>query len=201
MTIEVKVRGLVGCAAASIRRGSMFFKEGNKYASKEGMSPEAHERRMAGLRKTWEQAKLKSNGVKLRNTRGVRKMKRTKLRMTLEKELREIQAIARTHADQAMQRLAEIVNDDKQPASVQIVAAQVILNRAYGAPTTTNVNANIDANGKASEITGKELANRIDQALKRVEAVTGRVSEEGKSEERPADLREPDRDPNSSTKH
>jgi len=177
-----------------------FFVKGNNHAAKENMSPESHEKRMKGLFKAWEFKRRKKNGEKFVSARQ-KLRKRVRLRITLTKEAREIQNIARTHADQAMRRLAEIINDPEVPESVAIVAAQVILDRAYGKASQTNINANVDANGKPSEITSGELNQRIEQTLKRVEELTGGVPKAPKSKERPVDLREPDIDTGGSTKH
>lgn len=178
-----------------------FFKKGNNYAAKERMDPEAHERRMAGLRKTWERHRRTREGEKMGITRRKRVRIKLKLRKTIAKEAREIQKIAQEHADRAMERLAEIVNSPSSQDSVAIAAASVILDRAYGKANQTNINANVSADGKPSEITSKDLDTRIRAALKRVESIAGGAPKAPKSEERPADVREPDTDPDGATKH
>lgn len=174
-----------------------FFKEGNKYASKETMSPESHERRMAGLRRTWEVIQRKRAGEKIVPVRA-KTRKRERLRQTVAKEMYEIQNIARTHTSEAMRRLAQIVNNSDNESMV-IAAASVIMDRAYGKASQTNINANVNADGKPSEITGKDLDKRIANALKRVEDLTGGAPKAPTSEKRPPDLRKLDRDPNGTT--
>lgn len=174
-----------------------FFKKGNSYAAKENMSPDAHARRMAGLMKTWENQKRQRKGETF-VTRRSQTRKRAKLRETIAMELHEVQEMARKNAKRAMERLAEI-SDTSDNESMAIAASSVILDRAYGKSSQTNINANVNADGKPSEIDGKELAKRIDNAIKRVETIAGGAPKAGKSKERPADIRQPDRDPNSTT--
>ena len=120
---------------------------------------------------------------------------RIKLRTTVAREAREIQDLARMHADQAMRRMAEIINNPHSQENLVIAAAEVIFNRAYGKPNQTNTNLNVDANGKPAEVSGTELNQRIAQALKRVEDITGRAGEAAKGKKQPANLRKLDRDP------
>ena len=121
---------------------------------------------------------------------------RVRLRETVAKEARDIQDMARRHATAAMERMAHIVNNPASPENAQIAAAAVILDRAYGRPNQTNTNLNVDANGKSTEVSTTELDRRIAEALRAVEALTGRARQAPKSKEQPADLRERDRDPN-----
>ena len=129
-----------------------------------------------------------------------KKRRRIRLRENLQAEAREIQNIARTYAVSAMEKLADIVENSQQDSSV-IAAAQVIFERAYGKATQTSINANIDANGKPTEVTSKELDSRIAETLKRVESLTGGTPQAEKGEERPADLRVGDRDTGGSSVH
>lgn len=167
---------------------------------------------LVGLTKTWKMLSEKfSNGevvpaayVKY-SQRKSRYMKRKprvhpriKLRITVAREAREIQDLARTHADQAMKRMAEIINDPHSPDNIAVAAAEVIFNRAYGKPNQTNTNLNVDANGKPTEVSGSELDKRIAEALKRVEAIAGRAAEAPKGKKQPADLRKLDRNPHGS---
>lgn len=180
------------------------FTKGNKLASKENLSPDAHARRMAGLFKTWETQERQHRGEKV-VTRKVKderqKRKRLKLHATVAKEFREIQEIARTHATAAMRRLAEIIESPVSQDTSAIAAAAVILDRAYGKATQTSINASIDASGKTTDVTAKELDTRIEKALHRVEAITGRAPKAAESEEQPPDVRKRDRDTGGSSVH
>lgn len=123
---------------------------------------------------------------------------RVRLRETVAKEARDIQDMARRHATAAMERMAHIVNNPASPENAQIAAAAVILDRAYGRPNQTNTNLNIDANGKPTEVGSTELDRRIAEALRAVEALTGRARKAPKGKEQPADVRERDRNPDGS---
>lgn len=176
---------------------------GHQLSTAENMPPEAHARRMAGLYKAWqERAKQYHEKRTMTKSRLHTKEKRVriKLRETVAKEQREIQELARKNADAVMKRMAEIAQTSFNETAA-IAAAQIILDRAYGKANQTNINASVDANGKETDISQKELDTRINQALKRVEAITGRTPEAPKGEERPVDLREHDRDPDSSSLH
>ena len=83
------------------------------------------------------------------------------LRTTIAREAREIQDLARKHADQAMTRMAEIINNPNSPDNIAVAAAEVIFNRAYGKPNQLNTNLNVDANGKPKDVSGSELDQRI----------------------------------------
>ena len=128
----------------------------------------------------------------------VPKHPRVRLRETVAKEARDIQDMARRHATAAMERMAHIVNNPTSPENAQIAAAAVILDRAYGRPNQTNTNLNVDANGKPTEVSTTELDRRIAEALRAVEALTGRAREKTKGKEQPADVRERDRNPDGS---
>jgi hypothetical protein len=123
---------------------------------------------------------------------------RVRLRETVAKEARDIQDMARRHATAAMERMAHIVNNPASPENAQIAAAAVILDRAYGRPNQTNTNLNVDANGKPTEVSTTELDRRIAEALRAVEALTGRARQAAKGKEQPADIRERDRNPDGS---
>lgn len=188
-----------GAVIPSVAQSPGFFKAGNTYAKAENLTPEANARRFAGLRKTWKKhidryqkgkkvTPMKSKEAKARSPR-------VRLRTTIVKEAREIQDLARTHAAQAMRRMAEIINDPMTPGNIAVAAAEAILNRAYGKPNQTNTNLNVDANGKNSEVSGTELDQRIATALKRVEDLTGREAKAPAGKKQPADLRKLDRNP------
>lgn len=127
--------------------------------------------------------------------------KRIRLKETVAKEAREIQDIARTRAVAAMNRLAKIIDDPASKDSDAIAAIAVTLDRAYGKASQTHINANIDANGKDSEISDQELKTRIEKAIKRVNELTGGTAKAPESKEQPTDIRERDRDTGGSTLH
>lgn len=133
-------------------------------------------------------------------TQATIKRKRARLREHVQAEHREIQAIARTHAVSAMNKLAEIVETSDHAQSV-IAAAQVIFDRAYGKANQTNITANIDANGKPQDVTSTELDARIAETLRRVEGLTGRAAEAEAGEGESANVRVGDRDTGNSSLH
>lgn len=53
---------------------------------------------------------------------------------TLDKRLEEIRALARDHAEDSIQTLADVQNDDEAPAAARVVAANSLLNRGFGMP-------------------------------------------------------------------
>jgi hypothetical protein len=174
-----------------------YFTKGNTCAAAENLTPDANARRFAGLCKTWKKhAERDANGGKvtlMSKERDKLRSPRIRLRTTVAREAREIQSLARTHASQAMRRMAEIINDPHSPDNIAVAAAEVIFNRAYGKPNQTNTNLNVDANGKHTEVSGSELNQRIAEALKRVEAIAGRAPKETKGKKQSADLRKLDR--------
>lgn len=119
-------------------------------------------------------------------------MKRKRIRLKLKKaialEAHELQQIARENATMAMQTLAEISGNKRAPEATRIAASAVILDRAYGKASQTSITASVTS-GKANEVTGEELAKRIDTALKRVESVTKRTPKAPESQNGPTDLR------------
>ena len=188
-------------AHINFKRLDGFFREGNQYALAKTMNPESHKKRMEALYRGWATTARIRAGEKLVSKDSIRlkeKRQRIRLHTTIAKEAREIQDAARTHAAAVIEKLATIVETSINEPAI-IAASQVLLDRAYGKASQTHINANV--NGKNAEITKSELDSRIDQALKRVEDITGRKTEAPKSKERPADIREFDRDPDSSTQH
>jgi hypothetical protein len=185
------------------RRLEGYFREGNQEAIQDNMTPDAHTRRMKALFSGWGTNVKKRQGeitVTRNQIRKTAKRKRIRLHMTVAKEAREIQDTARRHAAAAMKRMAEIAETSFNETAA-IAAASVIFERAYGKASQTNINATVDANGKATDVSGKELDTRIAQALKRVEQLTGGKTKAPASKEQPADLRQHDRDPDSSSLH
>ncbi len=176
-----------------------FFGEGNKFAAAENMSPASHKRRMKGLYKTWAVIERKHRGeVFMTTTKNT--ARRSRLRENLQAEAREIQNLARTYAVEAIEAMGDLMLNSEK-GSDRIAAAALILERAYGKATQPNINANIDANGKSTEVTSKELDTRIAETLKRVEALAGGAPQEEPSKDGPADLRVGDRDTGGSSIH
>lgn len=123
---------------------------------------------------------------------------RVRLREKVAREHREIQELARQYAKAGIDIAAQIMADPTQPASARLQAIDILESRAYGRPNQTNTNLNVDANGKPSEVSSSELNRRIEEALGAVEALTGRTVKKAKSEVKPADIRERDRNPDGS---
>lgn len=183
--------------------GTIPFEKGNKYAAASNMTPDAHHRRMQALYRGWATMARRHRGERVMSAshkENIRKAKRTRLRENLQAEARDIQNLARTYAVAAMEKLHEISEHSEQD-SAKIAAIQVILERAYGKATQTSINANLDANGKPTEVTSKELDTRIAETLKRVENLTGGTAQEVEGEGQPADLRVGDRDTGGSSIH
>ena len=180
------------------------FEKGNKLAAAENMTPDAHARRMAALYRGWATKHRRGQGeqvMSVKTKKKISKRRRIRIKENVVREMREVQEIARMHADDAMRVAAEIMTSPASRNSDRLAAAQLVLDRAYGKATQTNVNANVDANGKAPEISSKELDSRIDTALNRIESITGRTAKPPKSEKRPPDIRERDRDPGNPSVH
>lgn len=180
-------------------RHSGLYPKGYQGTRAENYTPEQNARRFAGLIKVW---KIKDRDRKRRKEGGEAYMKaeakrirkpRIVLRTTIAREAREIQDLARKHADQAMTRMAEIINDPNSPDNIAVAAAEVIFNRAYGKPNQLNTNLNVDANGKPKDVSGSELDQRIKEALNRVEDITRRAPKAPAGKKQPADLRKLDR--------
>lgn len=100
-----------------------------------------------------------------------------------------VQAEARKFGIDAIHALNEIIANKLSSDVARISAAQTLLDRAYGRPTQTNVNATVNTDGAPSEVTEAELNRRIAKTLTRVESLTKRKREKIKSEEGPVDLR------------
>lgn len=160
------------------------------------MSPEAHVKRMRGMYKFWHLQSLKRQGVKVVMKPSHTKVKRKRLRLqeTVAKESREIQELARKNADAAMRRVAEIAKTSPNETAA-LAAAALLFDRAYGKANQTNINAHLDANGKATDISQKELDTRIDKALDRIESLTRGAPKAPARQEPLIDLRKLDRDP------
>lgn len=102
----------------------------------------------------------------------------------------EIQDEARKAGVAAIKALRRIVKSKVASDLAIISAAQTLLDRGFGKPTQTNINASVNGDGKPSEVTEQELNKRIGEALRRVEGITKRKREKIKSPPRPADIRQ-----------
>lgn len=49
----------------------------------------------------------------------------------------DIRSLARSHTESAIKVLAGIMNQDQAPAAARVAAAEALLNRGWGKPTTT----------------------------------------------------------------
>lgn len=125
---------------------------------------------------------------------------RARLNENIRAEARDIQNMCRAYALEGVERVIEMMREANKPSDV-LAAVNLLLERGYGKASQTTVNANIDANGKPTEVTGKELDTRIADALKRVEAITRGETQEGEGEERPADVCDGNRNPDNSSIH
>ena len=104
-------------------------------------------------------------------------------------EARKLTELCRKDAEEVYGEVKKILMSDTSADTAKLTAAQMILDRAYGKATQTQVNAQVNADGKTSEIDDSELTRRINDAVKRVEDVTKGTGEAVASAERPADLR------------
>lgn len=180
---------------------------GNRAAAIENISAEAQKRRVAGMMRSWASHYKRRKGIesvgkhqKRQIIKDLARGKRQKIRETVARELRDIQDIARRNAVGAMEVAKEIMaNSDKD--SDRLAAANLILERAYGKATQTNVNANVNANGSAKEVTAEELNERVGKALSRVEELTGRSTKPAPSQNGPAHVRQRHRNTGGTSVH
>ncbi len=129
------------------------------------------------------------------------KRKRAKLKEAAAKELADIQLEARKHTADILEKMVEIATSETAVENARIQAAHFVFDRAYGKAAQTNINANVNTNGKASELPGSALDKRAAALIKRIEELTGGGEAPAASEKRPGDVRVSDRDPNGPTRH
>lgn len=168
------------------------FVANNKLAAAENLSTHANNKRLQALVRGWETRRRMQNGEKVvtfRQKRALIKRKRLRLKVTVAKEAAEIQEIARTHASAALERLAKIIESENSQDSTAVQAIAVMLDRAYGKANQTNVNTNVNIDGKANELTPAQLDERVTKALKRVEDLTRGTPKTPESPQRPSDIR------------
>lgn len=107
----------------------------------------------------------------------------------IQTEIKDIQDIAREMSENSMRVLDEIQNNPDATDSARILAATTIIDRAYGKPTVTSMNLNLNQGVNPSEINAVELDTRIAEALSRIERLTNREAKAPESEVRPPNLR------------
>lgn len=104
-------------------------------------------------------------------------------------QIRELQELCREKAEEIFDEIYKIVKSEQSADSAKLQAAQMLLDRAYGKATQTSVTAQVNADGKPSEIDDAELNTRIREALKRVERASSGEAKPSLSEDGPSDLR------------
>jgi hypothetical protein len=171
--------------------GVKVIVKGHTLTRTENLSADAIRRRAEG------QARGIINSMKRRNgdpdapadSNATRKAKKVKLKYTIAKELIDIQNKYRRMADIAADEINKIITDEHAKHSDKIAAVAHVMDRAYGKSTQVNVNANTDPDSKPKELSPEQLTKRIADAIKRVEAATGRIPETPASEDTPPDIR------------
>lgn len=137
------------------------FRKGVRYPEREGTWPP---------KGVWGNPKAKPLDEQARKL----KMKEEKRREAIRLSARDIQETAREYTEQALRVLADVMNNDQEAGPARIQAAQALLDRGHGKPTITQVNANLNADVKPSEIDATDLDKRIANALNRIEKLAGR---------------------------
>ena len=82
-----------------------------------------------------------------------------------------IQAIARKHCPKAIQKLADILEDEKAPHSAQVQASNALLDRGYGKPPQFST-SDADQFRKAVDMTDDELASIASRGCRQAVAET-----------------------------
>ena len=180
------------------------MKKGNRLAAKENLEPEAHEKRMSALFKSWGNSHRRYRGEKIMTHKAKKKASVTKRRNKRAKiilEYRQLMERVRLTAPDVLEEFEKMLNSANTRDADKIAIGQVLLDRGYGKANQPNINMNIDANGSPADISDKELNERIAEALKRVEDLTGRERKADPSKDKPADIRERDGDTGGSTLH
>lgn len=177
---------------------------GNQLAITENLTEEANRKRIEGFFRFLQTRARIRRGDKVMTIKAKKRRaanQRARLKETIALEARQVQELGRQSAQAVMNMLRDVVNNPGERASDRIAAGNALLDRAYGKANQTNTNVNVDANGKATDVSRKELTTRIEETLKRVEELTGGAPKAEPSQERPADIRERDGDPGGSTLH
>jgi hypothetical protein len=128
-------------------------------------------------------------GFKPHGIKKVDKRKRTPEEEQFVKTAREINELFKECVPEGIQAIRNILNNPRASDTAKIAALALCVERGYGKVAQTNINANIDADSKPSELNGDELNARIAETLERAERITKRTREPITRQERPADLR------------
>jgi len=142
------------------------------------------------------------HGHRLKRTKNhAEKMRRAQVRVmdevqmeafrkkNLAMESRDLQDLCRQFTLKATETLIEILDNPDASDGSKLKAIEMLWDRGYGKAAQTQVNINANADAKPSELDAQSLDRRIDDALNRVEKLTNGAVEEGKSEDRPINLR------------
>src|SRR5258706_6113614 len=105
-------------------------------------------------------------------------------------EARDLQDLCRQFTLKATETLIEILDNPDASDGSKLKAIEMLWDRGYGKAAQTQVNINANADTKPSELDAQSLDRRIADTLDRVEKLANGKTEEGKSEDRPINLRE-----------
>jgi Family of unknown function (DUF5681) len=72
----------------------------------------------------------------------------------------EVKEMARAYTEEAIKTLATVMNDKKAPASARVMAANAIIDRAYGKPTQ-HIEAHVDLIDRLSLTEQEALASAL----------------------------------------
>ena len=172
---------------------------GVKLALKENMTENQHNRRMAGLFKTWSHWNKKRRGEYM----PMKKKHSRRLPQAEILEARQVQELSRMAAKDVVDMYIKMVKGEDKTARAadRIAAGKELMERGYGKSISTHTNVHVDANGKLNEVSRKELITRVEESLKTVEGLTSRAKEKRDRKEPSADVRQRDGDPGGSTVH
>lgn len=102
----------------------------------------------------------------------------------------DIQRQARKYSPDALRALRDVLRSKMSTDLAKISAATALLDRGFGRPSQTNINAAVNTDGPPSKIEEIELNRRITDCLERIEGATRRTREKIKSPKRPVDIRQ-----------
>lgn len=107
-------------------------------------------------------------------------------------EARKLNELCRLEADEIMTELRRMYKDPVTADTVKVKIMEMIMDRGFGKATQTQVNAQVNTDGKTSQIDDAELNRRISETLDAVERVKNTASREAAEitgTNGPADLR------------
>lgn len=107
------------------------------------------------------------------------------------KQNKDVAEVARENAEKAIRRLAKLVDSDDD--RVALAAAQAVLDRAVGKPVQS-INSTVENKRDIRDLSGRELDERIDAALRRIESIATGAPKAQASQHGSARLRKLDRD-------